>query len=168
MMRRTTTDSAATALAAILLLPVLGCAGIQRNPDAVALYQGTYTFSGQVSQHLIDGHIAFTDDRYQLSSNVGFCTGRMTTRLQRKPQERTSFSCDGLLLQFRVAGSELDTHALASMRVEEGTDVRTVCKVWGTDAQGKRVCTQTGVKLETKYATRQGTLTVAKVEPDGN
>lgn len=167
-MRRTTTYSAATALAAILLLPVLGCAGIQRNPDAVTLYQGAYTFSGQVSQQLIDGHIAFTDDRYQLSSNVGSCTGRMTTRLQRKPQERTSFSCDGLLVQFRIAGSELDTHALASMRVEEGSDVRTVCKVWGTDAQGKRVCTQYVTSVHTRYATRQGTLRVAKVEADGN
>lgn len=167
-MRCTTTYSTATTLAVILLLPVLGCAGIQRNPDAVALYQGAYTFSGQVSQQLIDGHIAFTNDRYLLSSNVGACTGRMTTRLQRKPQQRTSFSCDGLLVQFQVAGSELDTHALASLRVEEGTDVRRVCKVWGTDAQGNRVCTQTGLKLETRYATRQGTLTVAKVEVDGN
>lgn len=167
-MRRTTTYSTATALAAILLLPVLGCAGIQRNPDAVALYQGAYTFSGQVSQQLIDGHIAFTDDRYQLSSNVGACTGRMTTRLQRKPQERTSFGCNGLSVQFRVAGSELDTHALASMRIEDGTDVHTVCEAWGSDAQGKRVCTLTVRKLVTRYVTRQGTLRVAKVEADGN
>jgi hypothetical protein len=169
MMRRTTTDSAAAALAAILLLPVLGCAGIQSNPDAVALYEGTYTFSGQVSQHVIDGYIAFDEGTYHMSSPAGSCTGLLDRTLERQPRPRMNFRCGTLTVQLFVDGTEFGSHARASLSVPDGTDSRTVCESWGTDSQTRqRVCRQYVTSLHTKYATRHGTLTVAKVEADGN
>ena len=156
------------ALATILLLPMLGCAGIQKNESALELYQGTYSFEGLIASHVVDGQIAFEGERYHLSSNVGACSGRISHLLQRPPRERARFNCDGLTVNFHVAGNELGSNAQVTMRVPEGTRTHTVCRIWRQDDSGKRVCQQYGTNIETIYATRRGTLTVARIDTDGS
>ena len=168
-MRSLPAVSTPAALAAIVLMPVLGCAGIQRNPAAVELYQGTYTFTGQVSQQMIDGYIAFSEGTFLMSSEAGACSGHLSAILERPPRERTRFNCGTLSVQFQVDGGELGSHARASLRVPEGTQSRTVCEAWTRDpTTQQRVCSLPITQVNTRYVTRHGVLTVAKVEADGN
>lgn len=165
-MRNPAAVSTTTTLATILLLPMLGCAGIPKNESALDLYQGRYSFEGLISRYEIDGQISFEGDMYHMSSNVGACSGRMTERLQRPPRQRARFDCAGMTVNFHVAGNELGSDAQVTMRIPEGTRTRTVCRIWRQDKNGKRVCQQYGTSIETIYATRRGTLTVARVDTD--
>jgi hypothetical protein len=156
------------AFIALLSLVVIGCSGHRPNPAAVDLYQGTYTFTGQVASQLIDGYIAFDEGTFLMASDVGSCSGLLAPVLDQAPRARTRFGCNGLSVQFHVAGSELGEHARASMRVQEGTTTRRVCSAWGRDAAGNRVCQQYMTEVVPRYVVRHGVLTVAKVEVNGN
>jgi hypothetical protein len=146
----------------LLLLPLVGCS-VRTHPEALRVYQGSYTFDGQVDDQPVQGRLTFKGESYFMESTLGTCTAARTTRMQRPVRERVTFGCRDFSIEFQVVGDVFAPRAQAMIRRTVQTGFREQCMSYAWDPDRKQQVCESTVQVPVQRAeTRRGVVEVKR------